>query len=618
MNSRIHKLSMILTNQIAAGEVIERPASVVKELIENSIDANSTQINIDIQEAGLKYIKVSDNGDGIYNDDLKLALKRHFTSKIFNENDLFQIDSLGFRGEALASIAAISDVKLASKTNKEDLGSIIHVRGNKVLNKDFFVMKQGTNVEVKDLFFNTPARLKYLKSYHTELSKIVDITNRIALGHVNISFSLKNNNNIILRTNGNNSLYQTAANIYGIDVIKKMISIKSENLDFKINGLISLPELTRSNRNYITILINGRYIKNLQLNKSIIKGYGSRLMIGRFPIVIINIEMDPLLVDVNVHPRKQEVRLSKENNLCDLICQTIEDKLSDLNLIPSISNTSNKNYISMGNKKNMESDLQKDNDDFDNKDLFLNTNNLNDRIKNSNIKLKECSFQLNKNNAELSDNLISNTKNNKSFPYLRYLAQLHGTYLLSESDDGLYILDQHAVQERIKYEFYKEKIGQVNDDQQDLLIPIILNYTSAYSMKILNYIDILKKIGLNLENFGNNSFIIRSHPTWFPKDNIEAYIRNVIELVVDKGKTTISDIREETAIMISCKTSIKANHHLEKNEAQMLIDKLATTNNPFNCPHGRPTLIKITNSNLEKMFKRIQDNHNTRNEEMNY
>ncbi|MBU3851823.1 MAG: DNA mismatch repair endonuclease MutL [Candidatus Paralactobacillus gallistercoris] len=604
--AKIHELSTILSDQIAAGEVIERPASVVKELVENAIDAHSTQIDIRIKDAGLQMIQVTDNGEGIISDELPLAFKRHSTSKIATRNDLFKVKSLGFRGEALASIAAIADVTLTSATANEPTGSCVHIKGGKILNQQSVAVRQGTTVEVKDLFFNTPARLKYLRSYQTELSKIVDIVNRLAMGHTDIAFSLINDQNLMLKTTGRHNLSQTVANIYGISIAKKMLPISGADLDFKIDGLVSLPEVTRASRNYISLLINGRYIKNFQLNKALIAGYGSKLMIGRFPIAVINIQMDPLLVDANVHPTKQEVRLSKEDALGNLLTNIIRQKLATLNLIPDALRHQPvvKPQITSSPDINVDTQTQQltiDEATSATDDVALA------------MQLHE-DDQLPINDAITTTTATYHTASTSQprFPQLRYLAQVHGTYLLAEAEDGLYLLDQHAAQERIKYEFYREEIGKVSNAQQNLLVPIIIDYANNDALILHERLPLLRDIGIYLEPFGQNSFILRTHPAWFPENNVEATVREMIDEILQKGKLTVAEFREKTAIMISCRTSIKANHHLEPQQAQALLDDLAKTANPFNCPHGRPTLVKFSNKDLEKMFKRIQDPHDTR------
>lgn len=649
---RIQELSESLANQIAAGEVVERPASVVKELVENAIDAGSTQIDILLEEAGLKKIQIIDNGEGIAKDDVGSAFKRHATSKIHTRNDLFRIRTLGFRGEALPSIASVSEITLETAVQNEDQGSYLSLKGGKVVEERPSSLRKGTKITVENLFFNTPARLKYVKSLQTELANAGDIVNRLALSHPEVAFRLVHDGNRMLTTPGNGDLKQCIAGIYGVATAKKMREIKNQDLDFKIHGYFSLPEVTRASRNYLSIIINGRYIKNFLLNRAIIEGYGSKLMVGRFPIAIIEIQMDPLLVDVNVHPTKQEVRLSKEKELSQLISSTIQEALKDEVLIPKV------NYQEIVKKApakkipaeqlamdfreagTPKTDLQFNpmTGEFFIKEVpVINVDNSVDSLSGKSVKLPigemnnqevppptvfEEPHEKSNNSAQV-DNFVDNssyiieeTENNpseevikSSFPALEYFGQMHGTYLFAQSNEGLYIIDQHAAQERIKYEYYRKEIGKVGDALQSLLVPIVLEYPHDEWVKITERQAILEEVGIHLETFGTNSFIVREHPTWYETGKEEEITREIIEIVLETGQIDLAKFREETAIMMSCKRSIKANHYLNDQQARVLLADLAKTENPFNCPHGRPVLIQFTNREMERMFKRIQDSH---------
>lgn len=709
---KIQELSEQLANQIAAGEVVERPASVVKELLENAIDANSSKIEIFIEEAGLKTIQIIDNGEGIAEDDVENAFKRHATSKIHRRDDLFRIRTLGFRGEALPSIASVSKVKIETAVENAKQGSEVILEGGKIISHKPAALRQGTSITVEQLFYNTPARLKYVKTLQTELANIGDVVNRLALSHPEIAFRLVHDGHIMLQTTGNGDLKQTIAGIYGLQTAKKMLPIAVENLDFKISGFISLPELTRAGRQYLSIMINGRYIKNHQLNRAIINGYGSKLMVGRFPIVVLEITTDPLLVDVNVHPTKQEVRLSKENELQQLISKAINDKLREQVLIPKVgeqlsfkkkapkpvnkpeqlsmslaSETSGKlQFDSLENRfylqsaqeetlystpvenlveknvdeygkrteksKNTEANtdistkdcqeetlveqifVEKNVDNFDTKteDFAINepktpqtsplkqpsrTDDTNSpRLSTHSAKEEELFVKSNQHQelnqrelVQLAHQLSTETPAQKSFPYLEYFGQMHGTYLFAQSDQGLYIIDQHAAQERIKYEYYREKIADVGNDLQELLIPIVLDYPSTDYLKLKEKLSILADVGIHLEEFGQHSFIVRAHPTWYLRGQEEQIIREMIDIVLLKGTVSVKEFRLATAIMMSCKRSIKANHRLDDRQARVLLADLAKCKNPYNCPHGRPVLIHFSNTEMERLFKRIQDPH---------
>lgn len=651
--AKIHELATVLADQIAAGEVVERPASVVKELVENAIDANSTQIDIYVKEAGIKEVTVIDNGEGIAAEDVPLAFFRHATSKIKDRQDLFQVNTLGFRGEALPSIASVADVCLETALQTETQGTFYHVRGGEVTAHKPAAMRQGTKITVTDLFYNTPARLKYLSSLQTELAAISDIVNRLALSHGEIAFALYNNGKKILQTAGNGKLIQTVSAIYGIQNARQMVSFLGEDLDFKVQGYVSLPKLTRASRNYISLLINGRYIKNKQLLKAVLKGYGSKLMVGRYPFGVIDIHLDPLLVDVNVHPTKQEVRISKEEQLADLIEQTIYARLAKENLIPSalenlnskpktkrepkakqldftLSETSDSYEVKPKKKRStaemtqvllgnsleqpQESEPAKAQDVALTKPVIiedrrqLDSDALKAWDEKYQTKVQAKSTETTALEAE-ADDQASQTQVKEKFPGLTYIGQLHGTYLLAQAADGLYLVDQHAAQERCKYEYYREAIGEVSKAQQELLVPIILSYPTTDTLKISENRTKLAELGIELEEFGQNTFIVRHHPTWFIKGQEEDTIREMIEWFLVDHKLTVAKFREKTAIMMSCKRSIKANHHLDDFQAKSLLEQLAKCNNPFNCPHGRPTLVHFSNSELERMFKRIQDPH---------
>lgn len=676
---KIQELSERLANQIAAGEVVERPASVVKELVENAIDAGADQIDILIEEAGLKKIQVTDNGEGISQADVKNAFKRHATSKIHNRDDLFRIRTLGFRGEALPSIASVSELSIETATADESQGTFLFLKGGKIEQEEPTSLRTGTKITVENLFFNTPARLKYVKTLQTELANISDIVNRMALSHPTIAFRLVHDRHKMLATSGNGDLRQTIAGIYGLATAKKMVAVDAADLDFNVHGYVSLPEVTRASRNYLSVIINGRYIKNYALNKAIVNGYQSKLMVGRFPIAVLEITMDPLLVDVNVHPTKQEVRLSKEKELMDLIARSIADSLAKLNLIPEVGEnetfkrrvkeqtTAEQLDLTLEQPKRKKSDLS-----FDPQTgIFyvepkIEPSFVAETPESERIEKNEASTAVSADEAvvdpqvpvadltqtppaaessaplaaeqvaeeplaeawELAEHpefdptsvagekaieqaaeKLAAEQVTQRFPQLDYFGQMHGTYLFAQSSDGLYIVDQHAAQERIKYEYFREKIGDVTADLQELLVPFVLDYPADDALKLQEKTETLQEVGIYLESFGANSFIVRAHPTWYPAGQEETIIREMIEMLLNTGSVSVKKFREATAIMMSCKRSIKANHHLNEAQARVLLQDLAECENPFNCPHGRPVLIHFTNTDLEHMFKRIQDPH---------
>ncbi|HFU4116503.1 TPA: DNA mismatch repair endonuclease MutL [Streptococcus suis] len=635
--SQIIELPEILANQIAAGEVIERPASVVKELVENSIDAGASQIEICIEEAGLKTIQITDNGEGIAPDQVALALRRHATSKIKNQADLFRIRTLGFRGEALPSIASVSQMVIETATTDHAYGLRLVSKGGVVESEEPISRPVGTQMTVSDLFYNTPARLKYVRSQQAELSHIADIINRLSLAHPEIAFTLVNEGRELMRTAGTGKLRQAISGIYGIASAKKMVEIEAEDLDFQVSGYVSLPELTRANRNYISIFINGRYIKNFLLNRAILEGYGSKLMVGRFPLAVISIEIDPYLADVNVHPTKQEVRISKEKELMTLIREAIIKALKEQDLIPdALENLAQSSTRTKVKAEQVTLPLKESNLYYDTikQDFFLKPEVVAEEIKpleedkqapqeapeenavksvqfaerqtaesadpeHPNLSAKEL--------AKLADKL--DQEETSTFPELEYFGQMHGTYLFAQGKTGLYIIDQHAAQERVKYEYYREKIGQVDNSAQQLLVPYIFEFPQNDAMNLTHKMDALRQVGVNLEEYGVNQFILREHPIWMKEEEIESGIYEMCDMLLLTDQVSIKQYRAELAIMMSCKRSIKANHALDDYSARDLLRQLSHCQNPYNCPHGRPVLVHFSKSDMEKMFRRIQENH---------
>ncbi|MEX2947734.1 DNA mismatch repair endonuclease MutL [Staphylococcus warneri] len=646
---KIKELQTSLANKIAAGEVVERPSSVVKELLENAIDAQSTEINIEVEQSGVASIRVVDNGTGIEADDLSLVFHRHATSKLDADDDLFHIRTLGFRGEALASISSVSKVTLRTCTDNES-GHEIYAENGEIINQKPAKAKKGTDILVESLFYNTPARLKYIKSLYTELGKITDIVNRMAMSHPDIRISLVSDGKTLLKTNGSGKTNEVMAEIYGMKVAKDLVHITGDTSDYHLEGYVARPEHSRSNKHYISIFINGRYIKNFVLNKAIVEGYHTLLTIGRYPICYINIQMDPILVDVNVHPTKLEVRLSKEEQLYDLIVEKIREAFKDKILIP-------KNDLDSYPKKNkVLNSFEQQKLDFERKQNEVqNRSDLSEeqrqegldettfeKDKNQNIsQVNEVNESTLYNDSQYSsrnhdDNYFSNQKDilneldhqyeileheedqndedikgtmsastRRRVPYMEVVGQVHGTYIIAQNENGMFMIDQHAAQERIKYEYFREKIGEVTNEVQNLLIPMTFHFSKDEQFIIDQYQEELDRVGVHLEHFGGHDYIVNSYPVWFPKAEAEEIIKDMIELVLENKKIDVKKMREDAAIMMSCKKSIKANHYLKNNEMADLIDQLREMEDPFTCPHGRPIIINFSNYELEKLFKRV-------------
>ncbi|HGN8437025.1 TPA: DNA mismatch repair endonuclease MutL [Streptococcus pyogenes] len=650
--TNIIELPEVLANQIAAGEVVERPASVVKELVENAIDAKSSQITVEIEESGLKMIQVTDNGEGMSHEDLPLSLRRHATSKIKSQSDLFRIRTLGFRGEALPSVASISKITIKTATKEVTHGSLLIATGGEIETLEAISTPTGTKIKVENLFYNTPARLKYMKSLQAELAHIVDVVNRLSLAHPEVAFTLISDGRQLTQTSGTGDLRQAIAGIYGLNTTKKMLAISNADLDFEVSGYVSLPELTRANRNYMTILVNGRYIKNFLLNRAILDGYGSKLMVGRFPIVVIDIQIDPYLADVNVHPTKQEVRISKERELMALISTAISESLKEQDLIPdALENLAKSSTRHFSKPEQTQLPLQSRGLYYDpqKNDFFVKESAVSEKIPETDFysgavdnsvkvekvellphseevigpsSVKHASRPQNtftetdhpnldlKNRQKLSQMLTRLENEGQSvFPELDYFGQMHGTYLFAQGKDGLFIIDQHAAQERVKYEYYRDKVGEVDSSLQQLLVPYLFEFSGSDFINLQEKMALLNEVGIFLEVYGHNTFILREHPIWMKEEEIASGVYEMCDMLLLTNEVSIKTYRAELAIMMSCKRSIKANHSLDDYSARNLLLQLAQCQNPYNCPHGRPVLINFSKADMEKMFRRIQENH---------
>ena len=683
---KINILSAELSNKIAAGEVVERPSSVVKELVENSIDAGSTNIKVIIQEFGIKQIRIIDNGSGISNDDLERAFLRHATSKISADYDLFHIETLGFRGEALASISSVSKVTIKSCSG-EAQGKMLILEGGKVVQSEFYAPIKGTDLSVENLFYNTPARLKYLRNPHTEQANITNVIHKFALSYPNISFELHVDGKITFKTYGDGDVHKILSKIYNMGVAKNMIDFSGSNDDYKVYGFISVPEETRASKNYIHIFINGRYIKNYVIQNSIIDAYGTLLMKNRYPLCVINIEMDPILLDVNVHPTKQEVRLSKEAELIRLIKEIIAERLSNYTYIPQgMNNVLTKKEKSRIEKLDFLSELdtkfgieEDENiskkqleDKIINEDDFIfgednvssETNiSVNDKNENSDnsfsrktnrvksdlpdlsysphpkdnrnrfgekptkkeienfmnfSKRDEIEYTEDKvilgSDSELDNNHFDEIKNAKivqddetkvrTLPDLKVLAQIFKTYILSEADNKLYLIDQHAAAERYNYEKLQREFSDRKNYKKQMLIPLMFDFSVEEAAEIRNNLEKFEELGIVFEEFGDNSYVVREFPGWIEEDE-EEMIKIIVEKVLKNNNITFNELRNDAIAMASCKMSIKANQILNEVEMNKVISDLYECKNPFTCPHGRPIITKMEKKDLEKMFKRI-------------
>jgi len=593
--SKIRVMNELLSNKIAAGEVVEKVVSIVKELVENSVDASSTIIKVDLKEAGLREIIVTDDGIGMDKDDALLAFQRHATSKLYTDDDLFSINSLGFRGEALPSIAAVSDVEL--RTCQNDIGTFIHIKGGKIIENKASESRRGTQIKVSNLFYNTPARLKHLSSPYTELANVVEYVNKMALSYPKIKFKLTNDEREILNTDGSGNLLKVIKSIYGIEVAKKMLEINTSNDDYEINGYISLPEVNRSSRNHMTVLVNGRVVRNQVLNKIINDSYSSFKEDTRYPIVVLKINTDPSLVDVNIHPSKQDIKFSNFDDLKILISTVIVDTIKSKLLIPKIEikEQSLPKYenISLDLERNIISDIEIKG----NKERLTNLVNFNYEPNNE--------LDIEEEKEESSNNNYIEELPNEKLPELYPVGLALGTYIICQNEKGIYLIDQHAAEERVNYERNYELLSHPNNDTISPLVPIIIEVPNNEFVIIKENMNILESLNVTVEEFGINSFRVTSHPTWFPKGREEQIIKRILEEINSIGKDfNLAKFNDNLAKLISCKMSVKANTRITTEAQEEIINKLRKCKNPFNCPHGRPTIIHFTTYEIEKMFKR--------------
>lgn len=590
--SKIKVMDEVLANKIAAGEVVEKCMNVVKELVENSIDAKSTEISIKLIDSGVKEIEVSDNGVGMDPDDAQMAFQRHATSKLKNLDDLFYIESLGFRGEALPSIASVSNVRL--KTSDGKRGTIVTLEGGKNMNVTPSDLQVGTTITVTDLFYNTPVRLKYLKNLYVELSYTVEYMNKMALSYPNIKFTLINNDKVLLKTDGNGDQLKVIYEIYGADITKKMIPIEGENDDYYIHGYISYPEVTKGNRNSITTLVNGRVIKNNELNKCIIDCYHTYIHKDRYPVIILNIEVDPILIDINIHPTKMDIKFSKIDTLKELIIDLITKRLEAISLIPEVSVRDNYSVSEVYKEITEDSkDEEERNNEYEELQLDFEVNEEKEEYKQKDdIKEDVLPFEVEERKPRIK----------KMIPRGVVLM----TYIVAENEDGMYLIDQHAAAERINYENILKKL-KAKPIIVDLLIPIKIELRPEEFLLIKERFDILKQYGFDIDEFGDNCVVVRTHPNWIPDDKSDEIIRKIVDIIVEKGEFDFDKFVWRMVATTACRMSVMANTYISKDEEEWILENIRYCDNPFTCPHGRPTIISYSKYELERLFKRQLD-----------
>ena len=662
MKNRINLLDEITINKIAAGEVVERPASIVKELVENSIDAGADRIIIEVENGGKSLIKITDNGCGIPSSEVKKCFLRHATSKIDKIDDLFNLFTLGFRGEALASICAVSKLEMTTKFEDEAVGTKITLVGGNVESKEAVGANTGTSIVIKDLFFNTPARKKFLKTDHAELMNITDIVNKLAIGYPNVKFRYLNAGKLMVNTPGDGKLLSAVRSIYSRETAENLIEINYDCSLFKIDGYIGNNNIYRSNRNLQHVYINGRFVKSKILYDAIANAYKSIIPINKHAICFINLHLDPDKVDVNIHPGKIEVKFEKENEIkleimeylrAKLLKESLIGKYETFDRVPKdravkqeikpidLSDEVDVNsFIKLDDfkekKKNLEgkpkSEVKSKANESDNSSL-KNSNATNKNYShgfsryndNKDIDNKISYYGNAKNLEEI--NKISETESQMAFTadgaildsekrdeiekkeagfslkYYKVVGVIFDTYIVLQKGESMYLMDQHAAHERVLFERYMNAFHKREVHMQMLLDPIVLELSSVDMLRVEKNIDVFKNFGFEVEIFGMNNILIRGVPNLFGTPQSEKFILELIDNI-DKISNNY-DLKDDRFAVMACKSAIKANDRIQNIEIESLFRQLEKCENPYTCPHGRPTMVEISKVEIEKMFKRI-------------
>ena len=596
--AKIKIMSENLKNKIAAGEVVEKCASVVKELVENSIDAGAKNIKIDLLNGGLKEIKITDDGVGMEQEDAILAFQRHATSKLIREDDLFFINTLGFRGEALPSIASVSEVDMI--TCASNIGTHLHIKGGKLTINEPAPSRKGTIITINNLFYNTPARLKYLKSEQYELANSVSFIEKLSFSYPNIKFELTNNDKTLVKTSGSGNLLKTIHEIYGLNVSSNMLEVKGITDDYTMEGYICKPEILKSNRNHMITIVNGRIVKNNELNRAINDAYFRYKPDIKYPVVVLKFETDPTLIDVNIHPTKQDIKLSKTSELYDMIINTIQEKLKQELLVP---NALKEQSVIINLPKNMAEEKTEEPTEIQETLEFIEDTKVNNPpiTETPRISIKEETTKY----QSLKDRLINPGFKNLN---LYVIGQVLGTYIVCQNETGLYLIDQHAAQERVNYELVETQFKNKQTNTISLLVPINIELSQSDFIKIKEHLDIIIDLGFNIEEFGINTYTIKSHPSWLKEGHEEEIIRNIFDEIIIEGNN-FDRIRFNNRLIatIACKMSVRANTRLSREAMEEIINNLMKCQNPYNCAHGRPTIVKFSTYDLERMFKRVMN-----------
>lgn len=581
-------------DKIAAGEVVERPSAVVKELVENSIDANADAVTIEIKDGGISFIRITDNGEGIDRSQIKKAFMRHATSKIKSVEDLISVTSLGFRGEALSSISAVSKVEFLTKTKTDFIGTRYVVEGGRECVFEDAGIPDGTTIIVRDLFFNVPARKKFLKSPSSEGNNITELIEHMILSHPNISLKYIYNGNVKLQSSGKNDIKSCIYNVYGRDIANGLIEVKSIRDDISIHGFIGKPELARATRNFEIYFVNNRFIKSTLIDRALEEAYKDYLMLHKYPTVFLYFEIPSHLIDVNVHPTKREIRFFEGEALKCYIVDVIKNALINKELIKEIVEEHHEK------PSVKESEINKEPFETINHIIESSYNN----YYSSEIEKEDESTDINDKNEQLTlfdDKFISE----ESIKKHRIIGQLFNTYWLIEFENKLFIVDQHAAHEKVNYERLIKKLRNNENCSQNIYPPIVVSLSNAEAQYVTKYNENFLNVGFTIEHFGGLDYTISTVPMELLSQNPADYFHEMLdELIEGKNSKETETVNLKIATM-ACKASVKGNMHLSVFEADKLISELLTLENPYNCPHGRPTIISFSKYEIEKMFKRI-------------
>lgn len=596
-NKRIIELPKNVYDKIAAGEVVDRPLSIVKELIENSIDAGASSIVVEIRNGGKSYIRVTDNGSGIEKNDVELAFRRHATSKIRSASDLDRISSLGFRGEALSSIAAVSRVELITKTAGEKSGVRLRLEGGEILEKEDTGCPEGTTIIVEDLFFNTPARMKFLKPDATESTLIIDFVSKMALAYPQIKIRLINNGNILFSTAGKGDIYSNILTIYSKEIGEKLIHLREESEELALEAFVSAPNNSKTNRKSQIFFVNGRYIGSKVMENAVTEAYQEKLFEGRYPIAFLFLRVAPEKLDVNIHPNKKEVRFDDERLVREFIAGAIRNGLKSKDAIPEIKEKN----IFKSNTETLKAEEQ-----VDIKKLLFEQRQSEKAASAEQQLIKEAGFSYGAGKTAIPD--ISNNDTYASAEFdirdLTATGAIFGTYITAVDDTSFYLIDQHAAHERIFYEQLLDQYQKAEKDQQMILMPVVINVTHAVKNDTGAMLDFLGNLGFQVEEFGPTAYIMKAIPVFMELEEARDFIDYLLDNISEEADLG-NQKKIRSIITNACKKAVKAHDVLDKQEIDRLMADLAKTKNPYSCPHGRPTFIRLKQYEIEKMFKRV-------------